>query len=47
MAYFAKCIRTGKPPETVTAEDAAQAIRIVEAEAKSAKTGKIVRLGMA
>jgi predicted dehydrogenase len=47
MAYFAKCIRTGKPPETVTAAEAAQAIRIVEAEAKSANTGKIARLGNA
>jgi len=44
MTYFAKCIRTGKPPETVTAEQAAESIRIVEAEARSARSGRIVRL---
>jgi len=44
MTYFAKCIRTGKPLETVTAAQAAESIRIVEAEAKSARSGRIVRL---
>ncbi len=44
MAYFAKCIRTGKTPEIVTADQAVTSIRIVEAEAKSARSGRIVRL---
>lgn len=44
MNYFAKCIRTGVPPGVITADDAVDSIRIIEAEAKSALTGKRVRL---
>ncbi len=44
MAYLAKCIRTGTAPEVVSAAEAAESIRIVEAENKSALTGRIVKL---
>jgi predicted dehydrogenase len=44
MAYLAKCIRTGTTPEVVTAGEAAESIRIVEAEVKSIHSGRIVRL---
>lgn len=44
MDYFARCIRRGSPPATVTADDAAESIRIVEAEAASVLRGKTVRL---
>ena len=42
MAYFAKCIRAGTPPQTVTAADSAESIRLVEAEVKSVLTGRTV-----
>jgi predicted dehydrogenase len=44
MTYLAKCIRTGTAPEVVTATEAAESIRIVEAETKSVLSGKMVRL---
>ena len=44
MSYLAKCIRTGTAPEVVTASEAAESIRIVEAETKSVLNGKMVRL---
>ena len=44
MAYLAKCIRTGKTPDVVTATEAAESIRIVEAEDKSVLSGRIVKL---
>ena len=44
MAYLAKCIRTVTPPEVVTAAQAADSIRLVEAEEKSVLTGKRVRV---
>ena len=44
MDYFAKCIRSGKSPTVVTAIEAAESIRIVEAETKSVMSGRIVRL---
>jgi predicted dehydrogenase len=44
MNYLTKCIRTGTVPEVVTAAEAAESIRIVEAEAKSVLSGKQVRL---
>jgi len=43
-AYFAQCIRRATPPAVVTAAEAAESIRTVEAEARSALTGKTVRL---
>ncbi len=44
MAYLAKCIRSGTTPDVVTAAEAAESIRIVEAENKSALSGRTVRL---
>lgn len=45
MSYIAKCIRTGSAPEVVTAEQAVDSIRLVEAEEKSVLTGKRVKVG--
>jgi len=42
IAYFLDCIATGNKPATVTLEDAANTIKICEAEAESATTGKTV-----
>ncbi len=44
MAYFARCVRTGMPPEVVTAAQAAESIRIVEAEVRSVLGGRTVRV---
>jgi predicted dehydrogenase len=44
IGYFLDCITKGERPTTVTLEDAANAIKLIEAEAKSVQTGKIVRL---
>ena len=42
--YFLDCIERGERPGRVTIEDAANAIKLVEAEAKSVMTGKPVRV---
>ena len=42
--YFLDCITRGERPKTVTLEDAANAIKLVEAEAKSVATNKPVRI---
>jgi predicted dehydrogenase len=44
IEYFLDCIAKGQRPRTVTIEDAANAIRLVEAEARSVASGKPVRL---
>jgi len=44
LAYMAKCIQTGTPPTIVTAEQAAESIRVVEAEVASIQTGAPVSL---
>ncbi len=44
LAYFAECIRLGRPPSIVTAADALDAIEICEAEEKSVLSGKAVEL---
>ena len=44
MAYLAKCIKNGTAPDVVTAEQAADSIRIVEAESKSVLSGRIVKV---
>jgi len=44
LRYLLNCIRKGVRPTTVTVRDAAKALRIVEAESRSAKTGKPVKL---
>ena len=42
--YFLKCIQTGKKPKVVTMDDALAAVKLAEAEVKSIKTGKVVRV---
>ena len=44
LAYFAECIVSGTPPTIVTAAQAAESIRIVEAEVASIETGAPVSL---
>jgi predicted dehydrogenase len=44
LAYMADCITAGTPPTIVTAKQAAESIRIVEAEIESIKTGAPVSL---
>jgi len=44
IGYFLDCIRKGEAPEVVTLEDAANAVRLVEAEVESARTGQPVAL---
>lgn len=44
MAYLAKCIRKGITPSIVTPTEAADSIRIVEAETRSVLSGRRVRL---
>jgi predicted dehydrogenase len=44
IAYFLDCIAKGQKPTVVTLQDAADAIKLIEAEAKSATTGKAVRI---
>jgi predicted dehydrogenase len=44
LAYFAECLIAGTPPTTVTAEQAAESIRIVEAEVASIASGAPVEL---
>ena len=42
LAYFVQCVATGRAPKLATAADAASAVAIVEAEARSVRTGKAV-----
>ena len=42
LHYFARCVAEDRPPERVTAAEAAAAVRIVEAEIRSATTGRPV-----
>jgi predicted dehydrogenase len=42
MAYFIECVRTGRKPTRVTAEDAVTGLQIVEAEKRSIETGQPV-----
>jgi len=44
IGYFLDCIAKGERPATVTLDDAANAVKLVEAEAKSVGTGKVVRI---
>ena len=39
IEYFIKCVKENRPPTTVTLEDGAEAVRIVEAEVESIRTG--------
>ena len=44
LAYMAECIKSGTAPTIVTAAEAAESIRIVEAEVQSVQTGQVVEL---
>jgi predicted dehydrogenase len=44
IEYFLECVRTGKRPTKVTMQDAANTIRIVEAEVRSAQSRQTVSL---
>ena len=44
LNYMGACIRSGTPPTTVTAAEAVESIRLVEAEAKSVESGEIIYL---
>ena len=44
LAYMAECVKSGTPPTVVTAAEAAESIRIVEAEVQSVQTGQTVEL---
>jgi predicted dehydrogenase len=44
IAYFLDCIAKGERPSVVTIQDAADAVKLIEAEEKSVKTGKVVRV---
>ena len=44
LRHFAECIRTGKPPSVVTAQDGLSSIEICEAEERSIKERQIVSL---
>ena len=41
MSYFLECVRTGRKPTRVTAEDAVVGLQIVEAEKRSIETGEL------
>lgn len=44
IAYFAKCVKTGKRPETSTPESTRESLRIIFTEERSAKTKKKIKL---
>lgn len=44
LSYMAECVKTGTAPTIVTAAEAAESIRIVEAEVRSVLTGQVVEL---
>jgi len=44
LAYFVDCIQSGRRPDRVTAADAVQGLRILEAEQRSIESGRIERL---
>jgi predicted dehydrogenase len=45
IAYFLDCIRNNRQPEVVTMRDAANAVKLIEAEVQSVKTGTPISLG--
>jgi predicted dehydrogenase len=44
IEYFLDCVANNRKPETVTLESAANSLKIVEAEEKSVKSGKPVKI---
>lgn len=45
IAYFLDCVRNNRQPQAVTMQDAANAVRLIEAEVQSVKSGAPVPLG--
>lgn len=45
MRYFVECVKSGRRPEIVTAEDALASIRLIEAEQQSVQLGGAVNIG--
>ncbi len=45
MVYFCDCVREGRQPEIITAEEAMHAVRVVLALVESARTGQDVEIG--
>jgi len=44
IAYFVRCVREHRRPDAITPEDAREAVRIAEAEARSSRTDRRVQL---
>jgi predicted dehydrogenase len=44
LTYFADCVRAGRVPRVVTANDGADAVALCEAEAESIRSGRLVTL---
>ena len=44
IEYFLKCVGEKRRPETVTLRDAAEAVRVVEAEVESVRSGQMISL---
>jgi predicted dehydrogenase len=44
IAYLLECIRTGRKPARVTAEDAVTGLRVIEAEQRSIESGRVERV---
>jgi len=45
IAYFVDCVRNNRQPEIVTMRDAANAVKLIEAEVQSVKAGTPIALG--
>ena len=45
IAYFLDCVKNNRQPEIVTMRDAAEAVRLIEAEVQSVRSGTPVSLG--
>ena len=43
LEYFLGCVRTGRRPSRVTAEDAVTGLRILAAEQRSVESGRVER----
>jgi predicted dehydrogenase len=45
IRYLLEAVQSGKAPRVVTAQDGLSAVEICEAEAKSVRTGRVVKVG--
>jgi predicted dehydrogenase len=44
LRYFVGCVASGTPPARLLPADSAAAVEIVEAEIKSARSGRVVKV---